>query len=226
MTVPLPTLPVAHVEAARVVPAHDREWERAASRVRLLSWLSLALMAAEAAGGGLAGLQSGSVALVGWAFGSAIEGAASLAVIWRFTGSRRRSPVAEQRATQVVAGSLFLLAAYLAVQGIRALTDVSHPGVSVLGMAVTGASAALMPGLGLLKRRLGARLGSAATSGEGAQNLLCAAQGVAVLVGLAANALFGAWWLDAVIALGLAAVAVHEGREAWEGDGCCAPSHV
>jgi divalent metal cation (Fe/Co/Zn/Cd) transporter len=75
--------------------------------------------------------------------------------------------------------------------------------------------------LGIAKRRLGAQLGSGATAGEGTQNLLCAAQGAAVLMGLAANTAFGAWWLDAVVALGLAAFAVNEGREAWRGEGCC-----
>ena len=34
----------------------------------------------------------------------------------------------------------------------------------------------------------------------------------AVLIGLAGNALFGAWWLDPVIGLIVAAVAVKEGR--------------
>jgi divalent metal cation (Fe/Co/Zn/Cd) transporter len=42
-----------------------------------------------------------------------------------------------------------------------------------------------------------------------------------VLVGLAANAAVGAWWLDGVIALGLAAFAIKEGREAWRGEACC-----
>jgi len=225
VSAPPPTLPMVQVEGPHVPAPHDRvphdhQWDRLAGRVRLLSWFSLALMAAEAVGGGLAGIQSDSVALVGWALGSAIEGAASVAVIWRFTGSRRHSASAELTATRAVAASLFLLAAYLAVQSLRALIGGSHPGVSVLGMAVTGASAILMPGLGLLKLRLGERLGSTSTSGEGTQNLLCAAQATAVLVGLAANALLGAWWLDDVVALGLAAVAVHEGREAWHGEVC------
>jgi hypothetical protein len=42
-----------------------------------------------------------------------------------------------------------------------------------------------------------------------------------VLIGLTANAAIGAWWLDSVVALGLAPFAVKEGREAWRGDGCC-----
>ena len=42
-----------------------------------------------------------------------------------------------------------------------------------------------MPVLGISKKRLGQRLSSEATAGEGTQNLMCAAQAAAVLVGLA-----------------------------------------
>jgi len=71
------------------------------------------------------------------------------------------------------------------------------------------------------KRRLGARLGSGATAGEGTQNLLCAYLAGAVLLGLAANALLGWWWLDPLMALVVAGVAVREGVEAWRGEDCC-----
>jgi divalent metal cation (Fe/Co/Zn/Cd) transporter len=53
------------------------------------------------------------------------------------------------------------------------------------------------------------------------QNLLCTAQAAAVLAGLALTAVFGWWWIDPLVGLGLAAVAVHEGREAWRGEDCC-----
>jgi divalent metal cation (Fe/Co/Zn/Cd) transporter len=124
-------------------------------------------------------------------------------------------------AERAVAVSFFLLAPYIAVEAARALASGERPATSVLGIAVTASSVVLMPALGLAKRRLGERLGSRATAGEGTQNLLCAAQGAAVLLGLAANAALGAWWLDGVVALGLAAFAVKEGSEAWRGEGCC-----
>jgi hypothetical protein len=141
--------------------------------------------------------------------------------LWRFTGSRTHSDTSERRAQRAVAVSFFLLAPYIAVEATRALAGGEHPDTSVLGIAVTASSVALMPALGIAKRRLGEQLGSGATAGEGTQNLLCAAQGAAVLLGLAANAAVGAWWLDGVIALGLAAFAIKEGREAWRGEGCC-----
>ena len=45
-----------------------------------------------------------------------------------------------------------------------------------------------------------------------------------VLVGLLANAVLGAWWLDPAIALVIAALAVREGRETRRGEECCALS--
>jgi hypothetical protein len=54
--------------------------------------------------------------------------------------------------------------------------------------------------------------------------MLCAYLAAAVLAGLLANTLFGAWWLDPVAALFIAAVAVQEGRESWRGEDCgCQP---
>jgi hypothetical protein len=46
-----------------------------------------------------------------------------------------------------------------------------------------------------------------------------------VLVSIVANAALGWWWLDPIIGLGIAGLAVHECREAWAGEVCvdCAP---
>jgi hypothetical protein len=70
------------------------------------------------------------------------------------------------------------------------------------------------------KQRIGEKLGSRATYGEGTQNVLCAILAGAVLVGLAANALFGLWWLDPAVALVIAAACVREGQKAWRGEEC------
>jgi hypothetical protein len=78
-----------------------------------------------------------------------------------------------------------------------------------------------MPYLGIAKQRLAEQLGSPATKGEGRQNMLCASLAAARLLGLLGNALVGAWWLDPVVGLLIAALAVKEGREAWRGEGCC-----
>jgi len=68
---------------------------------------------------------------------------------------------------------------------------------------LTAGSVAVMPALGVAKQRLGRRLGSSAAQGEGLQDLMYAAQGAAVLIGLAATAVLGWWWSDPLIGLAL-----------------------
>jgi divalent metal cation (Fe/Co/Zn/Cd) transporter len=199
----------------------DAGWLRAARAARWLAWASLGWMAAEGALGLAAGLSAQSIALVGWALSSGVEALASLAVIWRFSGSRTLSETAERRAQRAVAVSFWLLAPYVAVESIRDLALRHQPGSSLLGVAVTATSLVLMPALGLAKRRLGARLGSETTAGEGTQNLLCAGLAAAVLAGLVANGLWGLWWLDPVAGLAVAAVALKEGLDSWRGEACC-----
>jgi divalent metal cation (Fe/Co/Zn/Cd) transporter len=202
-------------------PRHGPEWLRAARRAKQLSWLSLLWMGAEGAIAITAGILAGSIALVGFGIDSGIEGFASLVIVWRFTGSRLHSHRAEERAQKLVAIQFFLLAPYVAVEAIRNLAGGAHPEVSVLGMALTATSLVGMPALGIAKQRLAETLGSSATHGEGAQNLICAYLAGAVFLGLAGNALFGWWWLDPLAALAIAAVAIHEGLETWRGEGCC-----
>jgi divalent metal cation (Fe/Co/Zn/Cd) transporter len=67
---------------------------------------------------------------------------------------------------------------------------------------------------------VGERRGSGATAGAGTQNLLCAYLAGGVLGSLALNAAFGLWWADPAVALVIAGLAVHEGREAWQDGGC------
>ena len=62
------------------------------------------------------GFASRSIALTGWALGSAVEGLASVIVIWRITGSRTLSGTAERRVQRAVAVSFWLLAPYVAAQ--------------------------------------------------------------------------------------------------------------
>ncbi len=199
----------------------DSGWHRAARTAVWLSWASLGWMTVEGAVGLLAGFRAGSTGLVGWALSSVVEGLASIIVIWRLTGSRTLSDTAERTAQRAVAVSFWLLAPYVAVQASHDLLTGSHPGASSVGIALTVSSILVMPALGRAKHRLGARLGSIATAGEGTQNLLCAYLAAAVLAGLVANAALGAWWLDPLAGLAVAAVAVKEGRGAWRGEECC-----
>ena len=198
----------------------DGERRALAARVRRLSWLSLIYMTAEGAIAVMAGLVAGSVALVGFGLDSAIEGFASAVIVWRFTGHRVFSEAAEVRAQKLVAIQFFLLSPYIAFESVRALVTGERPETSVVGLVLAATSLVVMPYLGIAKSRLADRLGSPATKGEGRQNMLCAYLSAALLLGLGANTLFGAWWLDPLVGLLIAGVALKEGLEAWRGEGC------
>jgi divalent metal cation (Fe/Co/Zn/Cd) transporter len=199
----------------------DAEWLKAARSARWLAWVSLAWMCAEAALGLWQGFVAGSISLLGWALGSAVEGLASVIVVWRFTGSRTLSEHAERRAQRGVAISFWLIAPYIAFESVHNLFVVARPAPTVIGIVVTAVALVLMPLLGRAKKRLGARLGSTATKGEGTQNYLCAAQSAAVLITLAVVAVWpSGWWLDPAVGLVIAGLATWEGSRAWRGEEC------
>ncbi|HEY2489705.1 MAG TPA: hypothetical protein VGI37_09375, partial [Streptosporangiaceae bacterium] len=129
---------------ARGAPPQPRDagWQRAAQAARWLAWASLAWMCTEGAVGLWQGLATGSAALTGWALGSAVEGLASVIVIWRFTGTRALSETAERRAQRGVAVSFWLLAPYIAAQSGWDLADGHHAGATVTGIALTAAALA------------------------------------------------------------------------------------
>ena len=208
--------------AQATTAAHgSAEYLRLARRAKLLSWASLGYMAIEGLVAIVAGVTAGSIALIGFGLDSAIEGFASVVIVWRFTGWRTLSHHAEERAQKLVAIQFFLLAPYVAVESVRALINGSHAEESLVGIALAASSLIVMPYLGRAKQRIGSRMGSSATASEGKQNMLCAYLAAALLVGLLGNALVGAWWLDPVVGLFIAVVAVQEGRESWRGDACC-----
>jgi divalent metal cation (Fe/Co/Zn/Cd) transporter len=190
------------------------------ARVKLISWLSLVWMTAEGVIGTTAGIMANSIALIGYGVDSTITGVASVIIIWRFSGDRVDSDQAEANAQRIVAITFFLLAPYIIVTAIHQLVTGSEAQASWVGIGLAIVSVTLMPLFGRAKRRIGKRLHSDATTGEGTQNILCAYLSLAILVGLAANALLGLWWADPLVALVVGAVALQTGARTWRGGGC------
>jgi divalent metal cation (Fe/Co/Zn/Cd) transporter len=204
---------------ADAVPSAERA--RLVARARWLAWGANAWHLVEFAVAVAAGAAASSTALIGFGADSLVEALAGFVVVWRFSPRRRESAAAERQAQQLVAVSFFVLAGYVLVGTLRALAGASHPQVSWPGIALAAFTVVTMPLLAVAKRRVGRRLASAATVSEAGQNMLCAYLSVALLLGLGANALFGAWWADSVAALAIAGVAVREGIGSWRGDACC-----
>jgi divalent metal cation (Fe/Co/Zn/Cd) transporter len=216
----LPVLPLTIV-ASGPAPA---ERARLVRRTRTLARIGLGWHLVEAAVAIAAGVVAGSVALVGFGADSLIEAGAGVVVLWLMAGGRSSSPGSERRAQQLIAASFFVLAVYIGVESVRDLVDGHRPDASWVGIGLAVVTLATMPPLAAAKRRVGERLGSSATMSESRQTMLCAYLSAALLVGLLANAALGWWWADPLVALGIAAIALREARQAWRGEacGCCA----
>lgn len=165
-----------------------------------------------------AGVTARSIALVGFGFDSFIEVFAATVVVWQLRGVDEEG---ERRALKLVGGSFFVLAAYVVIESGRDLLIGSRAGPSTPGIVIAALSLLVMPLLARAKRRTAAAMGSATLMADAAETLLCTYLSAILLIGLALNAQLGWWWADSVAALGIAYLAIREGREAWRGEVCC-----
>jgi divalent metal cation (Fe/Co/Zn/Cd) transporter len=191
-------------------------------RAQLLAGASVGYNVIEAVVAVVAGLAAGSVALVGFGLDSTVEVSSGLIVLWQF---RHRIPESrEQQALRLMAWSFFALAAYVGFESVRGLLTGAEPESTKLGIALAATSLVVMPFLSWAQRRTGRALGSNAVVADSTQTLLCTYLSAVLLVGLVLNATLGWTWADPVAGLVIAGLALKEGRDAWRGEGCCAPS--
>ncbi|MEV6511164.1 cation transporter [Streptomyces sp. NPDC051642] len=207
-----------------LVPARDRR-AALARRIRLLVAATITYNVIEAIVAITAGTASSSTALVGFGLDSIIEVSSAAAVAWQFSAREHAVREARERTTlRIIAGSFFFLAVYVAADAVRALAGSGEADRSVPGIVLAALSLTVMPFLSAAQRRAGRELGSASAVADSKQTLLCTYLSAVLLAGLVANATLGWSWADPLAALVIAAVAVKEGREAWQGKGCCAPT--
>lgn len=209
--------------SSRLQPAEREALER---RVRTLAWGGNAWHLVEFGIALGAGIAASSIALIAFGADSLIEVLAGLVIVWRFAGRSKSAEQVERRAQRLIASTYFILATYIGVESVRGLIGDHHPETSWVGIGLAAFTAPTMPLLAHAKRRVGRKLGSAATVSEAGQNQICAYLSLALLAGLLANATLGWWWADPAAALAIGAVALNEGIEGWRGESrlgeeCC-----
>ncbi|MFI9542593.1 cation transporter [Streptomyces sp. NPDC052016] len=194
-------------------------------RIRWLVAATITYNVVEAVVAITAGAVASSTALIGFGLDSVIEVSSAAAVAWQFSARDHHAREARERtALRIIAVSFFALAAYVSVDAVRALAGTGQADRSIAGIVLAALSLAIMPFLSAAQRKAGRELGSASAIADSRQTLLCTYLSAVLLVGLVANAAFGWSWADPIAALVIAAVAVKEGRDAWQGKGCCAPT--
>jgi len=205
------------------IVALEHEGERAASvrRGRLLEYLTIGWNLLEGFVSIIAGLFSGSIALLGFGFDSLIEVSSGAALLWRLhMDAPEKRERAEALALKIVGISFLALAAYILYDAAKSIILREPPFASYVGIGISALSLVVMPLLARAKRRVAAAINSRAMKADSRQTDLCAYLSMITLLGLALNALFGWWWADPVAGLVMTPIIAKEGVEALRGETC------
>lgn len=195
----------------------------------LFEWITIAWMVIEAVVAIGSGIAAHSITLTAFGLDSVIELISALVLIWRLgvelKHGREFSETAERRASKIGGGLLFALAAYVVLSVAWSIWHGHGQEFSMPGLAVAVAAIPIMYFLAKRKISLAERIGSRALRADAVESITCGWLSCAVVVGLTAQYLLGAWWIDAVTSLGIVWFVVKEGREAWQGQACCDDCH-
>lgn len=188
-------------------------------RIRLLVAATISYNVVEAVVALAEGTRVSSSALIGFGLDSVVEISSAAAVAWQFSAA---DPETREKPTlRFIAFTFFALAAYVAVDAVLSLAGLGEARPSNVGIVLAALSLAVMPALSLAQRHAGHELGSLSAVADSKQTLLCTYLSAILLAGLVLNSVLGWSWADPIAALGIAAIAVREGVNAWRGDPCC-----
>ncbi|MFC6237872.1 cation transporter [Longivirga aurantiaca] len=169
-----------------------------------------------------AGVAAGLVSLVGFGLDSGIESISAVIVTVRLSARLRNGSTdeaMERRALRGVALTFFVLAAYVVIVGTRDLLTGELPDQSPVGIAILVLSLIVMPWLAWAKTRVGKALDDdRLILADAAETRVCVLLSASTLIGIGLFTVTGQAWLDPVAGYVIAAFAVREGMEAWEGE--------
>ncbi|MDE2284725.1 MAG: cation transporter [Hyphomicrobiales bacterium] len=190
-----------------------------------LEWLTVAWMLIEATVALWSGYIAHSVTLLAFGLDSVIELISAGVLLWRLTVELRHgqsfSEEAERYASRIGGALLFTLAGYVVLSAAWSLWTKRAEDFSVPGLLVALAAIPIMYFLAKRKITIAEQIGSRALRADAVESITCGWLSVVVVIGLAAQYMTGAWWVDSITSLAIVWFLVKEGREAWAGDACC-----
>jgi len=194
-----------------------------ARRGKHLEYFTIAWNSLEGLVAVVAGVFSGSIALVGFGIDSFIEVTSGVVLLWRMTvdadvPTRERN---EKLSLRIVGVCFLALAVYVGYESISDLVSRKSPEHSVPGILLASVSLIAMPLLSRAKKKVAKELGSAAMHADAKQTDFCVYLSAILLIGLLLNAGPGWWWADPVAALIMVPLIANEGVEAMIGKTCC-----
>lgn len=192
-------------------------------RGKQLEYFTVAWNTVEGLVGIVAGIAAGSISLIGFGVDSFIEVTSGAALLWRMSldARERDHERMEKVALRIVGVCFIVLAIYVAYEALNDLRDQRAPDHSLPGIILACVSLIVMPLLSRAKRRVGARLQSAAMHADAKQTEFCTYLSAILLGGLVLNALWGWWWADPAAALVMVPIIAKEGIAGLRGDTCC-----
>ncbi|MGI2335145.1 MAG: cation diffusion facilitator family transporter [Dehalogenimonas sp.] len=183
----------------------------------ILSYFTLAYNIVEFILSIIAGMLSGSIALISFGLDSLVESLSAGIMVWRFRKHRNISEDEEERiehrAEKLVGYTFFILAIYILYESIKKLVVSEIPEPSLFGIFIALASIIIMPVLYRMKYDTGKSLNSRSLIADSKETLACVFLSVALLIGLSFNYLFGFWQADPIIGLVIAIFLIREGKE-------------
>jgi len=181
----------------------------------VIEYSSVAWMIAEALGAIIAGVLSGSLALLAFGGDSIVELASSITVLGHLRAEDRGEGTDQktERTEQVTLLLLFLLIPVIGFGAAYAYFSGVEPEASVLGIIVAVASIVIMPVLWFEKRRIGKHANCLPIEVDATESATCFLMSAALLLALVVNFLWRLWWVD-YVATGF--ILVFLTREAFE----------
>ena len=165
----------------------------------------------------IAGILSGSIALIGFGLDSFVESLSAGIMIWRFR-KHGKIPAQEEeriekRAERFVGFTFLVLAAYILYESIDKLINSDIPDPSLFGIIIALMSLIVMPFLFYKKYQTGKAINSRSLIADSKETLACSFLSLTLLIGLGANYLFGLWQADPIAGL---VIVIFLGREGFK----------
>ena len=190
-----------------------------------LEYITLAWMTIEAAVAIGSGVAADSLILTAFGIDSLIELASATVLVWRLVVELRNGQTfaenAERTASRFGGALLFALAAYVVASAGWKLWTQQGAEFSLSGLIISVLAIPTMYFLARRKLQLANALGSRALRADAVESVTCGWLAFVVVGALVAQLLVDAWWVDASASLGVVWFVIREGREAWQGEGCC-----
>jgi cation diffusion facilitator family transporter len=186
-------------------------------RALLLSYFTVGYNIIEFVLSIIAGVLSGSIALVGFGLDSLVESLSAAIMIWRFRKhgeiSEQEEERIEEKAEKFIGYTFIILASYILYESVNKLTNNEIPEPSLFGIIIAFVSIIIMPILFYQKYQTGKAINSRSLIADSKETLACSFLSLALLIGLGTNYVFGFWQADPIAGLLISVFLFREGFE-------------